>query len=77
MFTEKLFKCQFCDKRYSTQKSLNQHMNIHDESKDFKCDVCLKIFPNKAHLNTHYRTHTAKNLLRVKFLNENLLNKVN
>ena len=59
MLTEKLFKCQICDKRYSSKKSLNQHMNIHDKSKGFKCDVCFKVFPYRSKLKTHYRTHTG------------------
>ena len=55
-----MFKCQICDKRYSSKESLSQHMIIHDESKAFKCDVCLKVFSNKSKLNIHYRTHTGE-----------------
>ena len=58
--TDKLFESQTFDKPYSTKKSLNQYMNIHDESKAFKCDVCLKLFDTKSNLTRHYRTHTGK-----------------
>ena len=60
MFTDKFFKCQICDKRYSRKESLSQHMIIHDESKAFKCDVCLKVFSYKSKLQMHYRTHTGE-----------------
>ena len=55
-----MFKCQICDKRYSRKKSLNQHMNIHDESKAFKCDVCMKLFTCKSNLIRHNRAHTGE-----------------
>ena len=52
MFIDKMFKCQICDKRYSSKESLSQHM-IHDKSKAFKCDVCLKVFSNQKDFNKH------------------------
>ena len=55
-----MFKCQTCDKRYSSKKSLNQHIKIHDESNAFKCDVCLKVFSNQKDFNRHYRIHTGE-----------------
>ena len=58
--TGKNFNCQVCYKSYSSKRSLNQHMNIHDESKAFKCDVCLKVFSLRKDLDRHYRTHTGE-----------------
>ena len=60
MFTEKLFECRTCDKRFSNKGNLIQHMKIHDKSKAFKCDVCLKVLPYKSKLQEHYRTHTGE-----------------
>ena len=60
IFTENLFSCKNCDKKYSNIKSFNQHIKIHNVSKSFKCDVCLKIFLSKAHLKIHHRTHTGE-----------------
>ena len=60
LFSEKLFKCKVCDKKFSRKGNLNQHMKIHDESKAFKCDVCLKLFAAKSLLKLHYRTHTGE-----------------
>ena len=60
MFTERLFKCQTCDKRFSNKSNLNQHIKIHDELKAFKCDVCFKAFHQKSNLVKHYRTHTGE-----------------
>ena len=51
-------------------------MKVHDDSKAFKCDVCFKVFPSKRLLEKHYRTHTGENHLLVKFVVENLLEKM-
>ena len=69
LFTDKLFKCQICDKSYSNKHSLNQHMNIHDELKAFKCDVCMKIFDRKSRLIQHFRTHTGEKPFECKACN--------
>ena len=45
--TGKIFSCQICHRSYSSKYILNQHMKVHDESKNFKCDVCLKVFFKK------------------------------
>ena len=58
--TEKKFFSQICNRSFSTETNLNQHMNIHDKSKTFKCDVCLKLFVSKSDLIRHYRIHTKK-----------------
>ena len=58
--TEKSFHCLVCNKKYTSKRSLNQHMNIHDHSKTFKCDVCLKVFSSNYNLKRHYRTHTGE-----------------
>ena len=55
------FLCSLiCDKSYSSEKSLNQHINIHYESKAFKCDVCWKVFYIKFRLIQYYRTHAGE-----------------
>ena len=70
-----MFKCQTCDKRYSSKKSLNLHMNIHDELKTLKCDICLKFFVSKSLLNRHYRTHTGKKPFACKACNKTFARK--
>ena len=60
MFTEKLFKCQICEKKIFNKGNLNRHKNIHNKSKAFKCDVCLKFFSAKSNLTRHYRIHTGE-----------------
>ena len=49
-----------CHRKYSSIKSLNQHIKIHDDSKGFKCGVCLKVFDKKSNFVHHYRTHTRE-----------------
>ena len=73
--TEKLFKCQICDKRYLSKGSLNQHMNSHNESNAFKCDVCLKVFSYKSKLKIHYRTHTGEKPFACKICNKKFTQK--
>ena len=60
ILSEKQFNCQLCHRSYLTKKSLNQHLNVHDDSKSHKCDVCLKVFHSNSKLVTHYRTHTGE-----------------
>ena len=55
-----LLNCQVCHRKYSTKKTLNQHMITHDDLKAHKCDVCMKAFPTNAHLRRHYRMHTGE-----------------
>ena len=59
MFKEKIFKCQTCDKIFSSNSNFNQHMKTHDDLKVFKCDVCFKTSHKKSNLVKHYWTYTG------------------
>lgn len=36
----KNFVCHVCDKGFTTNSDLNQHMVVHGEGKSFKCEIC-------------------------------------
>ena len=48
----KPFKCAFCDERFLTQKSLNQH---EKKRRKWKCNFCAKGFAKKASVASHAR----------------------
>lgn len=47
-----LFRCKNCTKCYTTEKSLQRHMLIHDEKK-FVCNVCNMKFFRPDRLKSH------------------------
>ena len=51
---EKSFKCQECPKSFSTEKSLTQHVNLHNKA--FWCNICNKQFKAKCSLKKHEET---------------------
>ena len=52
----KPFKCDKCDKEYSTWDSLKNHQQVHSET-FHECDVCNKKYKRRTDLNTHKRLH--------------------
>lgn len=47
-----VFRCKHCTKSYTTEKSLQRHMLIHDEKK-FVCNVCNMKFFRPDRLKSH------------------------
>ncbi|XP_067637114.1 uncharacterized protein [Eurosta solidaginis] len=48
----RLHACQHCNKRFSTQATLEKHMRTHD-SPPFNCNECVKSFQNSTELQRH------------------------
>ena len=60
---KKSFKCELCEKSYTSNWGLKQHIsNIHSGGleKRYKCEKCNKSFHNNFYLNHHQQSHTGK-----------------
>lgn len=57
---EKQFKCDQCDKLYSTKAHLKVHLGVHANIRPFLCNVCGKDFNYANALSYHMRLHTGE-----------------
>lgn len=57
---EKQFTCPKCDKRYSKQDDLKNHLDMHNETTTYSCTACEKTFKMLTNLKRHLKTHTSK-----------------
>ena len=63
--TESFFKsvCSFCEKKYKSEDSLNNHIKrSHTKEKIHKCSSCPKKFPYESELKYHQASHETKPL---------------
>ena len=49
----KVIKCSQCDKCFKHQKSLRQHLQVHDGVKRYKCKNCQQMFLMESNLKKH------------------------
>ena len=56
----KPYKCELCDKRFTTSSHLSEHMQTHTGAKPFKCELCGKGFAASSYLPAHMRTLTGE-----------------
>ncbi|XP_072946987.1 uncharacterized protein [Epargyreus clarus] len=54
----KPFACSVCNKRFTQQGGLQQHMRMHTGDRPFNCTFCPKAFTQKSGLEQHLRIHT-------------------
>lgn len=58
---EKPFKCTICDRMFSQQGNLLNHMkSVHSNPRNHTCEVCGKSFNQKATLKDHSLLHTGE-----------------
>ena len=51
---EKNFKCEICEKTFSSQQYQNQHISrVHGEVGQFICNVCSRTFGSQMALKLH------------------------
>lgn len=55
---KELFKCEICEKTYSSRGSLKTHLIIHSEVRPFICNYCGRGFNSRYGLDEHMHTHT-------------------
>lgn len=61
---KKVFLCQTCGKSFTTNKTLQQHVNSHKGIKPYECSKCGKCFTYESALNDHLFIHVeAKTFL--------------
>lgn len=55
----KVFHCGFegCGKSFPKQKKLEDHMNVHTNSRPYKCDMCERSYMRNSHLMVHKKKH--------------------
>ncbi|XP_046976033.1 zinc finger protein 235-like isoform X1 [Vanessa cardui] len=54
----KPFQCTICQKRFTQQGGVQQHMRMHTGDRPFPCTFCPKAFTQKSGLDQHLRIHT-------------------
>ena len=54
---KKKLRCQYCDKAFSKNFDLQQHIRAHTGEKPFQCIVCGRAFAQKSNVKKHMSTH--------------------
>ena len=54
---EKVYKCDVCNKSYSTKNNLNRHLKKHTGADHYQCDGCDKTFSRHDNMLKHQRLH--------------------
>nr|XP_023019904.1 gastrula zinc finger protein XlCGF26.1-like [Leptinotarsa decemlineata] len=56
----KKFRCDLCQKSFSSKRDLTDHLNVHANVKNYHCKVCNKAFRTKQSVNKHMPIHSEK-----------------
>ncbi|XP_012886695.1 PREDICTED: zinc finger protein with KRAB and SCAN domains 4-like isoform X1 [Dipodomys ordii] len=57
------YKCSECERSFTRNRSLIEHLKIHTGEKPYQCDTCGKGFTRTSYLAQHQRSHVGKKLL--------------
>ena len=60
LHTEKVYKCDKCDRKFTHKSSLNTHQLVHETVKNLHCPQCSFSTKYKNHLSTHMRIHRGE-----------------
>lgn len=61
---ESTYGCQICDKNYSSEESLQRHLQSHQSVSDFSCNLCGLEYLSYESLKVHKQTHEKKKALK-------------
>lgn len=53
------YKCDLCQRQYSSRNSLKTHQRSHSGERPYKCETCQNSFNTRYTLNIHMRRHTG------------------
>ncbi|CAG9764982.1 unnamed protein product [Ceutorhynchus assimilis] len=56
----KNFKCDICDRSFTTKRNVEEHRRIHTNERPYICEMCGKSFKQKASLFVHNRSHSTE-----------------
>ncbi|XP_075211639.1 uncharacterized protein LOC142318890 [Lycorma delicatula] len=68
----KKFTCKFCQKSFSVNSKLTEHLSIHTSERKFVCNICQKSSTHSSSLKKHLSIHIGEKNSHVNFV-ENLL----
>lgn len=54
----KLFPCDICEQKFSSNVALKEHIARHTDTRPYKCDVCDRWFRQVSCLRRHMITHS-------------------
>jgi KRAB domain-containing zinc finger protein len=54
----KLFECDVCKVKFSTNHALKEHMSRHTDTRPHDCNICQKSFRQLSCLSRHLTTHS-------------------
>ncbi|XP_066538491.1 zinc finger protein 1035 [Hoplias malabaricus] len=57
---EDFYNCHVCNKRFSSNTSLQEHQKLHEIERPYKCLVCGKGFAKKRYLAQHQQIHSER-----------------
>lgn len=52
-----VFRCEFCNKPYTTQSNLTRHINSEHLNNTFTCEICKREYNTSCSLTRHLREH--------------------
>lgn len=68
-------KCSICNKIFTCELALKQHMNIHE--KKYECETCHKAFSTKYILTRHTKVHSKQKDFACNYCNSKFTSKYN